>query len=196
MPDEPNGPDLSELLAPPPPGETPGLRDAILRRTERRLALNRWTRRAVKSAAVAAVFATGVAFGVWNTPRERETVLVPTPVTQVEVVTVPVVVPVFVPAPGGSAEKNPRVAKRTARELELDAEQADDTLLAAKFYRQAGDAYFNIEQDYINAARCYRLYIARSGDNALSPEPDDSWLLTSLKNEAFKEKVHATPANG
>jgi len=30
----------------------------------------------------------------------------------------------------------------------------------------------------------------------LLPERGDSWLLTSLKNAAFKEKVHATSTNG
>jgi hypothetical protein len=191
MTDEPNEPDLSELLAPPPAVETPGLRDAIFRQTQRRLALNRWTQRVVKLAAIVAIFAIGVALGVWSTPRERETVLVATPVPQVEVVTVPVPFPVFVPT-DATAGQTPQVAKRTAKELELDAEQADDVLVAAKLYQQAGDEYLNSEQDYANAARCYRLFIARSGDTALSLDPGDSWLLTSLKNEAFKEKIHAT----
>jgi hypothetical protein len=193
MTDEPNEPDdLSDLLAPPPATETPGLRDAILRRTERSLAFSRWLRRAVQTAAVAAVFVVGIGVGVWGIPRERETVLVPTPVVQVEVVPVPV--PVLIS--GGPTEPKPPTPARTAKALELDAEQADDVPTAAKLYRQAGDAYLNAEQDYANAARCYRLFLARGGDNALSPEPGDSWLLTSLKNAAFKEKIHATSTNG
>jgi hypothetical protein len=78
----------------------------------------------------------------------------------------------------------------------LEAEQADDAPTAAQLYRQAGDAYLSVEQDYARAARCYRLFLARGGATALSPEPGDSWLLTSLKNAAFKEKVHATLPDG
>jgi hypothetical protein len=181
MSDEPD--ELDDLLAPPPTGDTPGLRDALLRRTQRRLALGRWARRAAKVAAVAAVFAVGVGVGAWRTSGTRETVLVP----QVELVPVPV--PVFVQ--GGSTEPILPDATRGAKGLELDAELADGTR-AAVLYRQAGDAYLTAEQDYANAARCYRLFLARGGDPVLSPEPDDSWLLTSLKNAAFKEKTHAT----
>jgi hypothetical protein len=198
MADQPHEPDdLSELLSPPQASDTPGLREAILRHTQRRLAFRKWTRRAGKAAAVAAVFAAGIGVGAWRTPAGRETVLVPTPVVQTEVVTLPV--PVFIPvgAANGSAEPTPQVAEAaTAKALELSAEQADDALAAAKLYRQAGDAYLTAEQDYANATRCYRLFLARAGDTALTPEHGDSWLLTSLKNAAFKEKVHATSTNG
>ena len=189
MSDEPD--ELDALLAPPQSSDTPGLRDALLRRTQRKLAFGRWARRAAKFGAVAAVFAVGVGVGAWRTSGARETVLVP----QVEFVPVPVPVPVFVPAPGGSAEPVIPDAPRSAAALELDAELADGER-AAVLYRQAGDAYLTAEQDYANAARCYRLFLTRGGDSALSPEPGDSWLLTSLKNAAFKEKVNATTTNG
>jgi hypothetical protein len=187
--------DLDDLLAPRPAAETPGLRDALLRRTRRRLRFGRRARRAGAAAGIAAVFAAGVGVGVWHAPRARETVLVPTPVPQVEIVTVPV--PVVIPVPDRSAERPPPpVAVRSGRALELDAEQADDAPTAADLYRRAGDAYLTADQDYVNAARCYRLFLARAGAPALAPDPGDSWLLTSLKNAAFKEKVHATPLNG
>ncbi len=191
MADEPD--DLDELLAPRQAAETPGLRDAIFRRTQRRLTLRRWSRRAGKLAGIAAVFVVGVGVGVWRSPGDRErTVLVPIP--QVEVVVVPVLVPI--PLSGTSAEP-PQTpdAILTASRLELDAEQAE-TPRAAVLYRQAGDRYLSGEQDYANAARCYRLFLARGGDPALSPDPGDSWLLTSLKNAAFKEKINATATNG
>lgn len=176
--------DLDDLLTPPAPAETPGLRAAILRRTEQRLARVRWVRRGVRVAAVAAVFALGVGVGFLRPPEVRETTVV---VREVEVVAVPVVVPV----PGASDEQPPAApVVLTAARLELDAEQADAPA-SAKLYRDAGDAYLSAEQDYANAARCYRLYLARAGDPALSPDAADSWLLTSLKNAAFKEKVHA-----
>lgn len=188
MSDEPD--ELDELLAPPPAGDTPGLRDALLRRTQRRIAFGRCARRAGKLAVVAAVFAVGVGFGMWRAPRERETVLVP----QVERVFVPVPVPVPVLNPSAEPQPAPD-ATRSAKVIELDAEQADEARAAA-LYRQAGDAYLSAEQDYANAARCYRLFLARGGDSALVPESSDSWLLTSLKNAAFKEKTHATSVDG
>ena len=62
-------------------------------------------------------------------------------------------------------------------------------------YRIGGDAYLDA-QDYSNAARCYRLFLARAGDTALSPATGDTWLLTSLKNAAFKEKLDAPKTDG
>src|SRR5262249_40366840 len=183
--------DLEELLSPPATSDTPGLRDAILRGTERRLVVGKWVKRAGKLAAVAAVFALGISVGVWRTV-EREK---PVPVPQVEVVTVlvPVAVPVVIDTPNQPAA--PAETLSAAR-LELNAEQADDALSAANFYKQAGDRYLTGEQDYANAARCYRMFLARGGDNALSPEPGDSWLLTSLKNAAFKEKFNVSSTDG
>jgi hypothetical protein len=187
--------ELDDLLGPPPAAETPGLRASILRRTQHRLARRAWARRAGKAAAVAAVFAAGIGLGVWLAPRGREPVLVPAPAPPAEVVTVPV--PILVPVPANaSADPTPPGAARTAKALELDAEQADEAPTAARLYRQAGDAYLTAEQDYANATRCYLLFLARGGDAALAPERGDSWLLTSLKNAAFKEKVHATPTDG
>lgn len=192
MADEPD--ELDELLAPPQTGDAPGLRAAILRRTQRRLALGRWARRAGKLAAVAAVFAAGVGVGMWRTSDAQETVLVTVPVPRVEVVPVPI--PLFVAGQSTSAEPLPAPeASRSAKVLELDAEQADGPRAAA-LYRQAGDAFLTAEQDYANAARCYRLFLARGGDSALTPEPGDSWLLTSLKNAAFKEKTNASVNGG
>ncbi|HEY1188421.1 MAG TPA: hypothetical protein VGE74_12285, partial [Gemmata sp.] len=71
-----------------------------------------------------------------------------------------------------------------------------DPRASAHLYRRAGDAYLTAQQDYANAARCYRLFLARAGDGAMAPEPNDSWLLTSIKNTAFKEKIHATGTDG
>jgi hypothetical protein len=188
--------DLAELLAPRPPAEPPGLRDGLLGRTQRRLAWGRWVRRARTVGAGAVVFAAGLGVGRWQTPGERgrEPMFVPVPVTLVEVVPVPV--PVVLPPPDTAAPPAAEAVARSARALELDAEQADDDPTAARLYRQAGDAYLGAERDYANAARCYRLFLARAGDTALSPEAGDSWLLTSLKNAAFKEKIRATHPTG
>jgi len=76
----------------------------------------------------------------------------------------------------------------SGRELELLAEQADGAASAAK-YREAGDRFFLVENDYQSAVRCYRQHLDRA-----PPTPtgdDDNWLLTSLKNSRQKKNDHA-----
>ena len=183
--------DLYALLTPPEDEDTSGLRDAVLRATERRLALARRLRFAARAAGVAAVFLAGAGLDRWVAPRPpggAAPEFVKVPEVQAVVIPVPVVV-----MPEPPSQPPPRPEPRTARALELGAEQADGAPAAA-LYRQAGDAYL-AEQDYANAARCYRLFLARGGDEVLSLEPGDSWLLTSLKNAAFKEKVNAIPTD-
>jgi hypothetical protein len=193
--------DLDEFLtlAPRPASEPSRQRAEILESTLRTLWVRSLVRRLVRYGAtlagVAAVFVAGVGIGLRQAPPIRETVFVATPAPPAEIVTV--TIPFVVPLPGGSGipEQAPKPAQ-TARALELDAEQADDAAMAAALYRRAGDAYLTSEQDYVNAARCYRLFLTRGGTSALVPDAGDSWLLTSLKNSAFKETVHATPPRG
>lgn len=185
--------DLDDLLAPAPNApETPGLREELFRRTSGHLARVKWLRRGVKIAATAAIFALGVGVGEWRAPARERIVTV----REVETVTVAVPVPMVVPIAASAPEPPAPVAALTAARLELDAEQTDDAPVAARLYRRAGDAYLTAHRDYANAARCYRLFLARAGEPALAPEPGDSWLLTSLKNAAFKENINATVPNG
>jgi hypothetical protein len=174
--------DLEDLLRPRPGTPSPALRDALLLRTERALVCARWVSRAAKVAAVAALVAVGIGVG-WVIRPERV----------VEVAGAERAVPVFVPfflsveVDGSRPPVSPE-PPLSATAAELQAEQADDTAEAAKLYRAAGDRFLD-RQDYRNATRCYRLFLARAGDDGLSLESSDSWLLTSLKNAAFKEKT-------
>jgi hypothetical protein len=172
--------DLSELLSPKPGAESDALREDVFRRTARALALRRWARRAAKCAVAAALLVGAFALGRGTAPQAPEV----EPQARTEFVAVPVAVPVLPESP------EPPPAARTARALELDAELADG-MASAHLYRDAGDAFLLAEDDPANAARCYRLFLARAGDTALSPERGDSWLLVSLKNAAFKEKIDA-----
>lgn len=182
MTDPTNEPDdLAELLAPQPGASRPGLREELLRRTERRLMWNRWVRRGTRAAAVAAVFVVGGLAG-WFA---RTPVVSAPGLPEVQVLVVPVAVPVIVPAEVSTPEP---AAPLSAASAELQAEQTDDLAEAAKLYRLAGDTFLR-DEDYPNATRCYRLFLIRAGDNGLSPEVNDSWLLTSLKNAKFKENV-------
>jgi len=188
--------DLDAFLAPnPTTGPAPGLRESLFRRTERNLARGRLVRRLAMAGLVAAVFVGGGLVG-WVAKPDRETVRVERISSPPEVVTVPVAVPVPVPHPVPDSPEPPRTETATAAAAELLAEQADDRAEAARLYRLAGDRYLNDDQDYRNAARCYRLFLARVGDSGLSPDPADTWLLTSLKNAAFKEKFDVLRTDG
>lgn len=181
MTDRPD--DLDELLTPPPNLTRGSLNDDLLRRTEQRLKRDRWLRRGVRTALVVGIFASGGLIGwfartpVANTPGSPE--------MAIEIVAVPVVVPV----PQSPVVDSPRLL--SANQVEMQAELADDHASAANLYRQAGDVFLR-DQDYANATRCYRLYLSRAGDSGLALETRDSWLLVSLKNFAYKEKVYAT----
>jgi hypothetical protein len=184
--------DLEDLLSPPQGEPSPALRDELLRRTERHLAVVRWRQRFARAAFVASVFLTGGLAGWFVRPDPGEpgasaTGGSPAP----EVITVPVVVPVPVPE---HSPPGPVAVGMSPSEAELRAEQADDRTEAARLYLAAGDGFLRRE-DYANATRCYRLFLTRAGDAALSPAPDDSWLLTSLKNTAFKEKFDVPKAH-
>jgi hypothetical protein len=195
--------DLDDILAPKPVPESAGLRDALFRQTAHRLARRVVVRRVAKITAaltaVAAVFVVGAAAG-WVTkipdPGRPDPLGPLSPNVAPVVVTVVVPVPVPVPLPDPSARIAVTPDPPTAAAAELRAEQADDPQEAARLYRLAGDRYLNDLDDYANAARCYRLYLARAGDAGLTPEPGDTWLLTSLKNAAFKEKRNASKSDG
>lgn len=189
--------DLDDLLSPTPGVEPAGLREAVLRHTERHLAWRRTNRRVAKLLAVAVVFGGGLFVGVAvrNEPRGVPEPALPVVRHSTEVVTVVVAVPVPTPAePSGPVAASPEPP--TAAAAELRAELADDPAEAARLYRLAGDKYLNDRADYANATRCYRLYLRRAGDPGLALDPTDTWLLTSLKTTALTEKVHASKTGG
>lgn len=184
--------DLDDLLTPPTGTEpAPGLRDAILHRTNRVLLRHRQHRLYAKLVAAVGLITAGGVIGWAVKPKatQPEVPLVSTPPL---IVDVPVVVPIPVPVPMPvSPVPVPVPPPASPSQLELRAEQAEDPDEAARLYRQAGDRYLTDREDYRNAHRCYRLYLLRAGDTALSPDPGDTWMLTSLKNEAFKEMSYA-----
>lgn len=174
--------DLGEMLAP-RPGEAPaGLRDRLLRQTQSRLQRQVWVRRGLRVGLAAAIFLAGGLTGwlVHQTPANES---VPQP--EKVFVAVPVAVPLIVESGSSAVPEMPQPL--SGSQTELRAEQEDDPASAARLYRTAGDAFLR-EQDYANATRCYRIYLVRGGDAALSLAADDSWLLISLKNAAFQEK--------
>lgn len=187
--------DLEPLLAPrPAPEPRSGAHEALFARTERVLARGRELRHAGRAASVVGVFVVGGLAG-WGIRSEPQTTQVVPEVPTVEVVAVPVVVPVLVPSesvPVAAATAEPM----TATAAELLAEQADDQGRAARLYRLAGDKYLHDAQDFRNARRCYRLSLTRAGESGLRPSADDSWLLADLKLSILKERDDATKNDG
>ena len=188
--------DLEPLLAPrPAPAPRAGFDAELFARTERVLARRRLLRRVTRAAAAGAVFTVG-----WWTGAVPQQ---PAPLEgqfhrfqPIQVVTVPIVVPVPIAAsePGPIAVTEPDPA--TADAAELLAEQADDPARAARLYRLAGDKYLLDRQDFRNARRCYRLFLARAGAAGLTPAGEDSWLLADLKVSLLKERHDATQNDG
>jgi len=181
---------LGELLAPKPSQASVELRERLLRKTEGRLVYSRRVRSAIRIGSIACVFLLG-GLGGWLARPAPVSLQVPLPQPEVVYVPVPMVIPIPTPTenvPNSSAE----IARPpSGHDTELQAEQEDDPKTAAGLYKLAGDAFLR-EQNYPNATRCYRLFLVRAGDAALSIDPDDSWLLTSLKNAFFQEKSHVS----
>jgi hypothetical protein len=153
------------------------------------LVCDRWLRRGARAIVVAGLFAVGGLTG-WAARPERERTIESPGATQT--VFLPVVVPVPV---SESSPADPAPASLSASSAELKAEQEDNAAAAATLYRQAGDAFLR-DQDYPNATRCYRLYLGHSGDSGLTLDSTDSWLLVSLKNAAYKERLDVSKNDG
>lgn len=192
MTDEPD--DLDAILAPSSASLSPGLHDAILVRIEREFARRRTFNRLAKAGTLAAVL--GLGFLIGHGTRSRPVDPVPADL-KLRTIVVPVLI--LVPVPAEQSSSQPLAARSepdTASQAELLAEQSDDRAEAGRLYRLAGDRFLNDAQDYRNAARCYRLYLDRAGEGALTPSAADTWLLTSLKNSLFKEKFDVAKTDG
>ena len=159
--------DLDDWLAPRPPAGTEPTAEELFAHTSgllRRGVGFRWLGR---TAAALALLAAGYGAGLATTPTETRTVIV-------EVPAAPIPVPETPPPPEVAPEP-------TATQLEMRAELSDDPVEIAALYRRAGDQYLNADRDYPRATRCYRLHLRALNRPNPAPEPDDSWLLASLK---------------
>ncbi len=170
--------DLDRLLGPPAGEPDERLQAAIRERTGRVVARRRWGRLGGKLALGAGLFAAGVGVGWTGKPTPRLSIVAPPPL---EVIAVPVLVPVTPPRP--SPPPDPYL---TADRLEQAAELADRAE-AARLYQKAGDKYLTDAGEPGQAARCYRLSLQHAGPDGLTVEPADSWLLSSLKSQRKRE---------
>jgi hypothetical protein len=162
--------DLEHLLKP-DEGQSanPDAFAASLRILKRRATI----RRAVSWLGCLLLLGSGVGLG-WLIKPDAVAVEVP----------VPVQVPVTAPESSGMLA---RAAEESPDHWEQKAELADDRDVAAAFYKQAGDAYLT-RQRYDEAARCYRLHLARGGASQRPFQTNDSWLLCSIKTTYSPEE--------
>lgn len=93
------------------------------------------------------------------------------------------------PAPAAVVQESPRMeaVALTPRDLELQAELADEKPRVAQLYREAGDKYLAVTRDYEQAARCYRLHLNAASRDERQATANDSWLLLSMKSQSLKE---------
>jgi hypothetical protein len=163
-----------ELLIPRSSSANERLRNELLTRTARRIRFERWARIAIRICVCLALFAAGAATTSFRPPPEREVVYVPVR----EEVT---------PAPKADPEKPKR--PRSPVELELAAEQGPVKAESARKFREAGDVYLRDYADYRSALRCYRNFLDSAEAADLIVNPDDTWLLTSLKRAREQENT-------
>jgi hypothetical protein len=73
----------------------------------------------------------------------------------------------------------------------LDKLQAiADPAERAEQLRKAGDLYLERFQDYATALRCYSAALDAGGTVALESSPEDNWLVSAIKRDRRREKMH------
>jgi hypothetical protein len=182
-----------------PPGVPPHakLRDEIWQQTAQMLPRPGGRRRWPIAAGVAAGIVLTVLFAYFGltiaAARLSARLLEVEPVPKIEqaapppIVEPPVEEPTLPPPP---QEPKPPVAARPAGALDLEwrAFDAPHDRDRVRLYRQAGDLYLDRHQDYESAVRCYRQSLHYSEASDLEFNPNDNWLVMSLKRDHRKEK--------
>jgi hypothetical protein len=161
-----------DLLGPPPPGQTPGLRQRLLDRTTKALRRRRWMRRLGWAAALA-VGCLGAVLFLTLRPAPAPT---PTPTP---------------PPPDKDGPAPPVVEQSRPSAHDLEWVAVEDSERRAEPYRAAGDRYLTEHGDLDAALRCYGEALNRGGDEALAINPEDSWLLMMIKDARMREKNDA-----
>jgi hypothetical protein len=158
-----------DLLAPNPTANN-ALRSAIFARTSHRIrVVRRW--RLVKQIGLGLLLFTG-GMGVMSLHE------VPQQATRIVIVRQP--------APVVETQKS-EPKRITPSELELEAERTFVKVEAAKRFREAGDRYFREQGDYQAALRCYRNFMIEADPTELIVSPNDTSLLTALKQHRTTE---------
>jgi hypothetical protein len=146
------------------PRPPPGLRERLLERTAAGVRSRARWRRGRLAAALALVYAAGLATAL---PLVRERAGPPEPTVEPA------------PSPAAPAPLGPDEIRRRVP----DAPPAE----RARLLRLAGDLYLQRRGDPAAALECYRQVLELSSLPASQLEPEDSWLLTALKQASRLE---------
>jgi hypothetical protein len=180
---------LDEFLnSPPRRAASESLRATLLRQTSRQVGRRRRFGRVTAMAAVAAALAL-TAFGVWVV-QQQGAVTKDQPHAH-HGKEVPAVEATAKPGPGPLAEHAPKSAPpdepMSALALEWQAFDAPRAERAALYY-QAGDRYLDDSRDVASAMRCYTVAIDATPMESLEIQPDDNWLVTTLKLDRIERR--------
>jgi len=172
-------PDPLERFLQQPPGAPPSarLRELLLQQTSARLRKSRWRRRPIAIAAAAAVvlaLLSGYLGWRWShVERLRGSgVFDVVEVNPAPKPPLPVVAAVPV---------HPLVLENNAFDTEDDRQRV-------RLYFQAGDLYFEQNQDIESALRCYHQALAYCDARELETDVNDNYLVMSLKRERRREQ--------
>jgi hypothetical protein len=172
-------PDPLERFLQQPPGAPPSpeLRELLLQQTSVRLRKSRWRRWPIAVGAAAAIVLALVSgylglrwsqvepvreFGIGFVETKPEPALKPPPVI-------------------AAAPVHPLVLENNAFDTEDDRQRV-------RLYFQAGDLYFEQNQDVESALRCYHQALAYCDANELEIDIHDNYLVMSLKRERRREQ--------
>jgi hypothetical protein len=176
------------LNYPPRTAASENLRAELLRQTSRLVARRHRFGSVVAMAAVAATLLL-TALGVWLVQRPSSE-----PKDQLRAQNghdVPTVVATAKPGPGpiaDSAQKSPPPAEPlSAVALEWKAFDAPRPERATLYF-QAGDRYLADARDVASAMRCYTVALDATPMESLEIQPDDNWLVTTLKLDHIERR--------
>jgi hypothetical protein len=179
---------LNEFLNNPPrKAASQGLRIDLLRQTLRQVRHRRVMRRVVAMASLAAALLLA-AVGVWLVQRMHAHKDQPHAHHGDDV---PAVAARAKPGPGplvADVPKSPPPAEpQSAIALEWRAFDAPRAERAALYF-QAGDRYLEDSRDVASAMRCYTVAIDATPMESLEIQPDDNWLVTTLKLDHLERR--------
>jgi len=168
-----------------PPEPPDGLRERVLARTLPYVRRRAGRRRALVAVGVVAAYAGGLATAALFAPEAAR----PAP-ESVPVAAAPA--PTASPTPAAVAQE-----PLLPDELLLDPERFALLLQESKperrgeLLRQAGDRWLDVHGDYERAVNCYRQFLDLAPPKGVSDlQPQDNWLLRSLKLARLQENRH------
>jgi hypothetical protein len=169
---------LDAFLSITPPAADPALHSDVLTRTLPVVHRRRLVRRAGLVGALAACFAGGALTMRLLTPTVEPEVQIVERFIEREPVTPP------------TPKVAPSAVEPVGSALALEWQAVENPERRAELFRIAGDRYLNEEGDMASAVRCYKNALNAASADDLQVTPQDTWLLSSLKNARLEENRH------